>query len=157
MSLVLQKHTYAVIRRPVYLRLKRIRHHERSIFYHNLRVARVAYRLAVWLEKWSLWRMRRKALIRGALLHDFFFYDWRREKPANGKWHAFEHPRESMRHAVRFYRATKREKNIILSHMWPLGEHWPCHIESWLVTLADKWVSTREFWKKWRRKEKLHV
>ncbi|MCX7882842.1 MAG: HD domain-containing protein [Brevinematales bacterium] len=147
--MVLGRHTYAVVKKPIYRRLKHIRHHERSIFYHNLRVARVAYRLGKIIERLSFWRMRKKALIRGALLHDFFFYDWRRERPVSGKLHAFEHPRESSRHAVRFYAATRRERNIILSHMWPLGRYWPCHVESWLVTIADKWVSTKEFWRKW--------
>lgn len=149
--MILRRHTYAVVRQPVYLRLKMIRHHEKSIFYHNLRVARVAYRLGRMIEKISRWRMKRKALIRGALLHDFFFYDWRRERPASGKLHAFEHPKESSRHAERFYSATRRERNIILSHMWPLGLPWPWHMESWLVTVADKWVSLKEFCRKWFR------
>lgn len=148
---MLGKYTFIVVCRSIYLRLKYIRHHEKSIFSHNLRVARVAFRLGKLLEKWIPWKIRYNALIRGALLHDFFFYDWRREKPANGKLHAFEHPKESSFHAMRFYSTTHREKNIILSHMWPLGKDWPFHVESWLVTIADKWVSLREFWRKWFR------
>lgn len=154
---MVSRHVLAVVRRPIYLKLKVIRHHEASIFYHNLRVARVAYRWAASLERIAFFRTKRKALIRGALLHDFFFYDWRVTRPENGKLHAFEHPRESARHAERHYFITKRERNIILSHMWPLGENWPRYGESWLVTIADKWVSLKEFSRKWFRKEKKYV
>ncbi len=156
MSLLLKRYTVAVVRRRIYLRLNTIRHHERSILYHNLRVARVAYRWAKFLRRWFDFRVRVKALIRGALLHDFFFYDWRRERPVSGKLHAFEHPRESANNAHYYYRITHRERNIILSHMWPLGI-WPRYRESWLVTMADKWVSLKEFLRKWSKKEYSRV
>jgi len=142
-----------VVRRPLYLRLKHVPHHEESVLYHNLRVARLSYYWGGLVERYTKLKFKRKALLRGALLHDFFFYNWRTTRPENGKLHAFEHSRESARRAHRYYRITRRESNIILSHMWPLGENWPKHIESWLVTFADKWISAKELLRKWLRKE----
>ncbi|URA09744.1 HD domain-containing protein [Thermospira aquatica] len=156
MPLLVKRYTLAMVRRRIYLRLNTIRHHDNSILYHNLRVARVAYRWAMFLKKFFSRHIKTKALIRGALLNDFFFYDWRREKPPSGKLHAFEHPRESAKNAHYYYRITRRERNIILSHMWPLGI-WPRYSESWLVSMADKWVSLKEFLRKWLKKEYTRV
>ena len=87
----------------------------------------------------------RKELIRGALLHDYFLYDWHipdKEKPH--RLHGFYHPGVALRNAAREYVLTEREKNIIKRHMWPLTMVPPRYREAWIVTMADKWCSLLE-------------
>ncbi len=83
------------------------------------------------------------ALLRGALLHDFFLYDW--HTPASGHGlHAFTHPRRALENARRYCRLGKREENIILRHMFPLTPIPPRYREGVLVCLADKLCSIYE-------------
>ena len=86
-----------------------------------------------------------KELIRGALLHDYFLYDWHkpdREHPH--RLHGFYHPGTALRNASREYALTDREKDIIRKHMWPLTPLPPGCREAWIVTAADKWCSLME-------------
>lgn len=81
-------------------------------------------------------------LIRGALLHDYYLYDW--HDPAS-KGHATQHPLRALRQADIDFELTDRERNIIASHMWPLPPtRIPTCREAWLVCLADKWCSLYE-------------
>jgi len=92
-------------------------------------------------------RKRLPELIRGALLHDFFFYDWRIERPRSGGLHGFDHPQEAFENAVHVYGdITTIERNIILRHMWPLTPVPPRYSESMIVSLVDKVVSLGESW-----------
>lgn len=86
-----------------------------------------------------------RELIRGALLHDYFLYDWHDKdhiKPHN--LHGFYHPGRALRNADREYELTEREKDIIRKHMWPLTVVPPMCREGWIVTMADKWCSLME-------------
>ena len=87
----------------------------------------------------------RKELIRGALLHDYFLYDWHIPDEENPhKLHGFYHPGTALRNASREYRLTVREADIIRRHMWPLTVVPPGCREAWIVTAADKWCSLLE-------------
>lgn len=80
---------------------------------------------------------------RGALLHDFFLYDWHTENPY-GNRHAFEHPRAALRNADRYFALNPLEREIILRHMWPLTLTPPRHPEALVVSLADKYCAFLE-------------
>ena len=82
-------------------------------------------------------KLHHMVLIRGALLHDYFLYDWH-EKDRRHCLHGLRHPRLAMRNACEDYELTKREKNIILRHMFPLTVVPPTCREAWIVCLADK-------------------
>lgn len=88
----------------------------------------------------------KKELIRGALLHDYFLYDWHigdARKPQN--LHGFYHPGIALKNASAEYDLTDREKDIISKHMWPLTlTRMPMCREAWIVTTADKWCSLLE-------------
>lgn len=87
----------------------------------------------------------RRELIRGALLHDYFLYDWHdREHISPHKLHGFYHPGRALRNAAKEYELTHREKEIIVKHMWPLTVLPPTCREAWIVTTADKWCSLME-------------
>lgn len=87
----------------------------------------------------------RRELIRGALLHDYFLYDWHDKDHVNPlKLHGFFHPGRALENATRDFQLTEREKDIIRKHMWPMTIIPPMCREAWIVTAADKWVSLME-------------
>ena len=122
-------------------------HSDITAYTHSVKVAYTAYRFAI--EKGITCDLR--ALVRGGLLHDYYLYDW--HDPNKGfRWHGFKHHRFALRNAERDLPLTRRERNIIHSHMFPLT-FWalPRCIEAWLVTLADKVVASEETVKKYRK------
>lgn len=52
-------------------------------------------------------------------------------------WQCFDHPRAAARNAAELTALSEKERNIILSHMWPLGGQLPRSWEAWLVDLVD--------------------
>lgn len=118
-------------------------HGNTSCLRHSLAVAYYSWRLAVKLgaEKFSV-----HELIRGAILHDYFLYDWH-VKPfheENGL-HGFSHPKTAWQNATRDFFLTSREQDIIRKHMFPLTlTKIPRYRESWIVTTVDKWLSLYE-------------
>lgn len=86
-----------------------------------------------------------RELVRGALLHDYFLYDWHDEEHIKPyKLHGFFHPGRALKNADRDYELTDRERDIIKKHMWPLTIVPPVYREGWIVTMADKWCSLME-------------
>ena len=85
-------------------------------------------------------------LIRGALLHDYFLYDWHTQDYVSPhKLHGFYHPGRALKNAQQEYQLTPRERDIIKKHMWPLTiSAMPMCREAWIVTMADKWCSLME-------------
>lgn len=118
-----------------------IQHGNVTVNDHVWDVAR--YSLAI-CEKLHI-RCSQKELIRGALLHDYFLYDWHEPDEQNPhKLHGFYHPGRALRNASKEYKLTAREKDIIKKHMWPLTLFPPKYREAWIVTAADKWCSLLE-------------
>lgn len=85
-------------------------------------------------------------LIRGALLHDYFLYDWhdRAYLSQRKRFHGFWHPGIALRNAEKEYELTDRQREIIRKHMWPLSVVPPTCREAWVVTAADKYCSLME-------------
>ena len=125
------------VQHPHVTRLKKYNHHfGRTRLDHVLEVAWLAFRMA------KFFNLDHKAVIRGALLHDLFFYDWFREGPG---LHGFRHPRISLENARKVCVLSARERDIILRHMWPLTPIPPRYLESFCVCLADKYCSCRDY------------
>ena len=97
---------------------------------HSLFVAYWSYRAARKLG-WD-----EAAAARGGLLHDLYLYD-SRDKSAHPGLQCFDHPRAAARNAAELTALSDKERNIILSHMWPLGGQLPRSREAWLVDLVD--------------------
>ena len=97
-------------------------------------------------------------LIRGALLHDYFLYDWHDKNRENyQKLHGFYHPGIALKNARREYHLTRREEEIIKKHMWPLTVVPPLCREAWVVTAADKYCSLLETLKIRKRPGRVRV
>lgn len=125
-----------------FLRTKEhIQHGNMTVNNHVMNVARYSLALS---DKLHI-RCSRRELVRGALLHDYFLYDWHQPDEENPhKLHGFYHPGIALKNAVKEYKLTNREKDIIRKHMWPLTVVPPSCREAWIVTTADKWCSLME-------------
>ncbi|WP_130836562.1 HD domain-containing protein [Lachnoclostridium sp. Marseille-P6806] len=131
------------------LRMKEyIQHGSTSTYDHCIAVARMSYRIRCRLSV----PMRDRELVRGAVLHDYFLYDWHSYR---GPLHGYHHAETALQNAVRdFEDLTPCEKDIIRSHMWPLNLFCVPHCrEALVVCLADKLVSAGETL---RRRSRIH-
>ena len=115
-------------------------HGKINIYVHSLRVAYICY---YWVKKYHL-HVDEKALIRGALLHDYFLYDWHDKEHEHKRPHGFFHPSAALCNAKQDFILTRKEENIIQRHMFPLTLIPAGCKEAWLVCMADKVCSTRE-------------
>ena len=86
--------------------------------------------------------MDSRAIIRGALLHDLFFYDWLREGP---RFHGLRHHNIALKNARKIISLSKIEEDIIKKHMWPLTVIPPLYSESFLVAMVDTYCSTKDY------------
>lgn len=119
-----------------------IQHGDMTVNQHCVNVAKLSMAISDRLHI----KCNRKEMIRGALLHDYFLYDWHigdARKPQN--LHGFYHPGIALQNASKEYDLTARERDIISKHMWPLTlTKVPRCREAWIVTTADKWCSLLE-------------
>lgn len=123
-----------------YLKLNDYRHHGGSILEHSLSVAAKAYRVS---RSMSLDYV---SCTRGALLHDFFLYDWREyKKVGNGPSHGLQHPKTALENAGKHFEVNEIEKDIILKHMWPKVLGVPQYRETHVVIWIDKIAAVAEF------------
>lgn len=119
-----------------------IQHGDVTVYAHVVSVARASVAAADALGRVGV-RVDRASLVRGALLHDYFLYDWHDPDPSH-RLHGFRHPFFALARAEEDFHLTPRERNIIVRHMFPLVPVPPTCREAWIVCLADKWCALRE-------------
>jgi uncharacterized protein len=126
-----------VLENAWFLSMDMYRHHGQvSCLEHTLSVAALTYSLA------KRAKLDFISATRGALLHDFYLYDWHTDSPG---LHGFKHPYISLRNASQQFTLNAIEQNAILRHMWPLTPIPPKYPESLLVSLADKAVTFKDY------------
>ena len=122
-------------------------HGSTSTLDHVTAVASTSLRLSRGL----LLKVDEQALVRGAILHDYFLYDWHDSAQAPDRWHGFTHPGHALRNAeMDFPDLTRVERDVISRHMFPFTPLPPRTKEGWLVCLADKVCTVREFFSRTR-------
>ena len=131
-----------------------LQHGDTSCLLHSLAVAyyslRIVTRFGIACDK--------RSLIRGALLHDYFLYDWNIKSDRNEhKLHGFTHPSAALRNAKRDFDLNDIEADIIARHMFPLTPRPPKYRESLIVCLADKYCALLEVFRRhtYRRENRL--
>ena len=118
-----------------------MQHGDTSVLLHCVAVAFYS----AWILDALHVRYDLRALVRGALLHDFFLYDWHTHKRAPGEqMHAFSHPAAALANARTRVDLTDKEANIILRHMFPVTPVPPATREGVAVCLADKFCALYE-------------
>ena len=128
-------------RNPQVMSLKQYRQHRNTSTYdHCMRVAKLCF----YLNRRLPLGADEKTLIAGAMLHDFYLYDWHRPGEMR-RLHGFRHPRIASRNAYAVFCLGERERGIIETHMWPLTlTKIPRSREAWLVCFADKCCAVLE-------------
>ena len=112
---------------------KFMQHGRISVYGHSVRVAYMAVVLA---EKLNI-DVNERAMIRGALLHDYFLYDWHVPSRTH-VLHGFTHAECALKNAERDFQLGDVDEDVIARHMFPLNLTPPKYRESVLVCLADK-------------------
>ncbi len=83
-----------------------------------------------------------RAAARGGLLHDLFFYQFS-DKDAPAGWHITVHPKQALKNAERLTKLSRKEREIIVKHMWPFCA-FPKYAETHIVALVDKYCAMCE-------------
>jgi Predicted HD superfamily hydrolase len=118
---------------------KYMQHGRITCFKHSIGVALLSLMLVRFLKI----KCDERALVRGALLHDYFLYDWH-EKGASHGLHGFTHAKAALSNADRDFVLNDIEREIIKKHMWPLNLTMPMCREAWVVNLVDTYCSLLE-------------
>ncbi len=122
-----------------FLRIKKERHHGLSRLDHSLRVSYYSYLIAKKLG------FKYKDAARGGLLHDYFLEEELSLRKRS--FSMFFHPYYAYKNATNEFNLTEIEKDIIINHMFPTLPHKiPKYIESWLISIVDKFIATYEFY-----------
>ena len=119
-------------------------HGETTVFEHCLSVAKFSLLMAHFLERTLKISIDKDSLVRGALLHDYFLYDWHDKTVPGRRVHGFTHPTTARKNAERDFGLNDLERDIISKHMFPVTPFPPMHRESVIVNLADKWCALCE-------------
>lgn len=146
-DLVFKSYLEEMLQKKKFLKMNRyIQHGNTSCLLHSIAVSYYSYRLCKILKM----KVHEKELIRGALLHDYFLYDWHQKyKPRkNVGLHGRIHPRIALFNARRDFKINYLEADIIEKHMFPLTFYPPKYRESLIICLVDKVCSVYETFSK---------
>ena len=116
-----------------------IQHGDTSCLLHTAAVAYYSIKLA---EALGI-KVNTRQLIRGALLHDSFLYDWHDGRKGR-HIHGFTHPGAALKNAMEDFELSDCECDIIRKHMFPLTLVPPKFRESVIVCIVDKYCSLYE-------------
>ena len=108
-----------------------------STLSHCMNVARTS----LWLSRKLHLNVDTQPMLVGALLHDFFLYDWH----GAGWRHSYRHAECARRNAAAHFDVDEQTQHVIRCHMWPMDiTHVPVTREAVLVNLSDKYNSLHE-------------
>ena len=138
-----------ILQHEEFQKLKDFFHHNSSIYAHVNDVAYFSYRIS------KYFKLDYRSAARGALLHDFFLYDWRNHDAPDlprKKFHGLAHPAIAVVNAKKHFSINEIEEDIIKRHMWPLTLVPPKYKESYIVSFADKYLSSKEFINEYKKR-----
>lgn len=120
---------------------KNIQHGKASVMDHSISVTCLCVRLA----KFTHLNYDYFTLVRGALLHDYFNYDWHHH---DGRLHGYRHASTALKNAADDFSINPREANMIARHMFPLNIRPPRYREAVILCIADKVCAVKETFSK---------
>lgn len=143
-------------------------HYDVSTYEHCIHVSYMCYVICKKLKLDYI------SAARAGMLHDLFLYDWHgkqykykldyienTKKPEFLKrylrLHAFSHPKIALKNAKDEFELNELEQEMILKHMWPVTIALPRHIETYIITIADKLCAINESVEFYKRQEKIRM
>lgn len=120
--------------------LLNIPHHDSNRLNHSLKVSYLAYKICKKLNR------NYHSAAKAGILHDFYYNRIEECDRFGDKVKLFtnEHPEDAVKNAEERFYLSPLEKDIIVSHMWPVSFHMPKHFESFVVSFSDKVYSFKE-------------
>lgn len=116
-----------------------IQHKKSTRLEHCLNVSYYSYKIA------KAMGYDYRSAARGALLHDFYFYEGQGKNLAQRvEKHLRSHPRTALKNAEKIFKLNNIERDCILRHMWPITLIPPKYAESRIVCAMDKYCATME-------------
>ncbi|GMO51856.1 MAG: HD domain-containing protein [Termitinemataceae bacterium] len=113
-----------------------------TIYDHCVNVAELSFAIAENIH--SSANIDKRCIVRAALLHDFFLYEWHIPGMRYLK-HGWAHPAIAAKKARDVFCISDKEYSCIRTHMWPWTLlHPPHYREGWIISLADKIIALRE-------------
>lgn len=128
-------------------------HYDTTCFDHCLEASYYCYLIC---KKFNLDYV---SAARASMLHDLFLYDWRKRQNGRKGLHAFTHPKTALQNSLELFELNKKEQDIILKHMWPVTVIPPKYLESFILTLVDKYCAVTEsirHYSNWLAKKPLY-
>jgi uncharacterized protein len=113
-------------------------HYETTCYDHCYLVSYYCYKIC---KKYNL---DYKSATRAGMLHDLFLYDWRIRQPDRKGLHAFTHGKTACENACKLFELNKKEKDMIIKHMWPVTLSFPKSFEGFILTFVDKYCAISE-------------
>ena len=124
-----------------YRELKSMIHHGSNRLEHINRVAKMSFYLSKYLG------LDYVSCTRGAMMHDFFTNDDLARKDVKYKKFLNIHPNIALDNSAKYFDVNDIEKDIILTHMYPIVKGKPNYKESKIVCASDKIISIYEYFK----------
>ena len=128
-----------ILENEKFKKLDSYKHHGMTRLDHSIKVSYHAYKIAVKLKLDYI------SVARAGLLHDFFINEDLSTRKQ--KYSMIFHPYKCLENSLKYFQLNDMEKDIIITHMFPTLPHKvPKYLESWLVSIVDKVVATKEFY-----------
>ena len=121
-------------------------HHGLDRKSHSIRVSYYSYKITKALH------LDYEACARAGLLHDFFFVDNKKSGVITRLETLVNHPKYALENASESFLLSEKEKDIIVSHMFPVSIKIPKYAEGWIVDLVDDVVALAEIGYKTRNR-----
>ena len=123
--------------------LKHITHHVSTTrFQHCVNVSYYSYIVC------RLFSLNARSAARAGLLHDLFYYDRREYNSSRQKGqasHSSNHPVIACENAAEITEISILERDMIEKHMWPVTRPKPDYMETYIITIIDKYCAVLEF------------
>ena len=126
-----------ILRNNEFKKMYYIEHHGISRWEHLIKISYRSYVIAKKLK------LDYRSVARGALLHDFYLDGDERDQKRKFL-DTFVHPKKALITSINNFEMNDMEKNIIVSHMFPIYLALPRYKESVLVNIVDKIIGGKE-------------
>lgn len=143
--------TKNILNLPAFQDTEFFQHHgaDNNIYEHSIKTAFFVFTMC---KTFKISKEKTESATIAALLHDFFGYDWTKEKNQTNlkgfqkikEMHAFNHGLKAVENSSNYITLNSYQKDAIIKHMFPLYPIPPKYLEGWLLTLADKVIACKE-------------